>query len=125
MEYKERRAVPRYNSRVPCSVLSASTEAAILSHTEKLSLKAISLAIPSHPTYGADPSNVGVNVVLKLALPGGYVRLSGLLLRIDLANAIENLFVFKIEGATEVDRRLYHEHLDSLARGQDSPVTVT
>jgi len=40
--------------------------------------------------------------------------LSGLLLRLEQANSIDNLFVFKIEEANEVDRRLYDEHLDSL-----------
>ena len=114
VEYEERRSVPRYKARVPCSVLLA-TGATILTHTETLSLKAIALTIASNPIYGADPSNVGMNVVLKVALPGGYVRLSGTLLRLEQANAIENLFVFKIEGASEVDRRIYNEHLDSLA----------
>lgn len=59
VEYKERRSVPRYKSRVPCSVLCASTDSAILTHTEALSVKAISLTIASSPTYGADPSKVG------------------------------------------------------------------
>ena len=119
-EGKDRRSMPRHKARVPCSIVCPSTDSTILTHTEGLSLKAISLTIPLNPIYGADPSNVGVNVVLKLALPGGYVRLSGLLLRLEQANAIENLFVFKIEGATEVDRRLYNEHLDSLEREKAS-----
>ena len=115
---KERRRVPRYKARVPCSVLSASGGSALLTHTEALSVNAISLTIPSNPTYGADPGNVGVNVELKLALPAGYVRLSGSLVRLEQANTIDNLFVFKIEEASEVDRRIYDEHLDSLSRAQ-------
>jgi hypothetical protein len=111
---KERRRLPRHKARVPCSVLCVSTGSTILTHTETLSPDAISLTIPSNPTYGADPSNVGHKVALTLALPVGYAQLSGSLLRLEQANAIENLFVFKIEEANEVDRRLYNEHLDSL-----------
>jgi len=118
VEYADRRSVPRYKARLPCSVLSAATGATILTHTETLSLKAIALTIALNPIYGADPSNVGMDVELKVALPAGYVRLTGTLLRLEQANAIENLFVFKIEGANEVDRRLFNEHLDSLA-GQE------
>ena len=115
---EERRAVQRYKARVPCSVLRTSTGSTLLTHTETLSLSAISLTIPSNPTYGADPCNVEVNVELRLALPAGYLRLSGSLLRLVQANAIANLFVFKIEEANEVDQRLYDEHLDSLGREQ-------
>jgi len=114
----DRRSLPRYKARVPCSVLCASTGSTLLTHTESLSLNAISLTIPSNPTYGSDPSNVGNKVVLTLALPGGYAQLSGSLLRLEQANAIANLFAFKIEGANEVDRRLYNEHLDSLGHEQ-------
>ena len=119
-EGKERRSVPRYKTRVPYSVLCASTRTTLLTHTESLSQTAISLTIPSNPTYGADPSNVGRKVVLKLALPSGYAQLSGSLLRLEQANAIANLFVFKIEEANETDQRLYKEHLDSLGREQVS-----
>jgi hypothetical protein len=63
---------------------------------------------------------VGKKVVLTLALPGGYAQLSGSLLRLEQANAIENLFVFKIEEANEVERRLYNEYLDSLGHEQVS-----
>ena len=114
----ERRNLPRYKTRVPCSILRASTGSTILTHTEGLSLNAISLTIASNPVYGADPSNVGKKVVLKLALPGGYAQFSGSLLRLEQPNTIENLFVFMIEEASEVDRRLYNEHLDSLGREQ-------
>ena len=116
MVMNERRNLPRYKARVPCSILCASTGSSLLTHTEGLSLNAISLTIPVNPTYGADPSNVGKKVVLKLALPGGYAQLSGSLVRLEQANTIENLFVFKIEEANEVDRRLYNEHLESLGR---------
>jgi hypothetical protein len=119
VKVKDRRSVPRYKARVPCSVLCASTDSAILTHTEELSPQAISLTIPSNPTYGAaEPSNVGTSVVLTLALPVGYVRLSGSLLRHDQADPKDHLFVFKIEAATDLDRRLYNEHLDSLDREQ-------
>lgn len=114
----ERRSLPRYRVRVPCSILCALTGATILTHTEGLSENAISLTIPTNPTYGADPGNVGVDVELKLALPVGYVRLSGSLVRLEQANTVDNLFVFKIEEANEVDRRMYNEHLESLGRKQ-------
>jgi hypothetical protein len=127
-EVKNRRSVPRYKARVPCSVLCASIDSseasqderqlAVLTHTEELSLESISLTIPSNPTYGADPSNVGTKVTLELALPIGYVRLSGLLLRHEQAGSNDNLFVFKIEGANDPDWRSYNEHLDSLDREQ-------
>jgi hypothetical protein len=116
----ERRSVPRYQERVPCTVLCSLTGATILARTEMLSLKSLSVTIPSNPTYGAEPSDVGANVELRLALPEGYVRLSGSLLHMEQTNSIGNLFVFKIEGANEVDQRLYHEHLVSLSLSDSS-----
>ena len=114
-DVNERRSVPRYRDRAPCTVICSSTETTILARTEMLSLNSVSVTIPSNPTYGADPSMVGATVELRLALPGGYVRLSGSLLQIEQVDSIGNLFVFKIEGASEVDRRLYQEHLVSLS----------
>jgi hypothetical protein len=55
---------------------------------------------------------------ITLALPQGYVRLDGSLLRHAEANPKENLFAFKIEGGTETDRRLYEEYLESLFHEQ-------
>ena len=116
----ERRSVPRYKEQVLCSLLWSLTGATIVARTEMLSLKSISVTIPSNPTYGAEPSMVGQNVELELALPEGSVRLSGLLLSVEQADSIGNLLVFRIEGANEVDQRLYHEHLVSLSLS-DSP----
>ena len=120
IDVEEHRSVPRYRARVPCTVLCASTGATVLTRTEMLSLKSVSLTIASNPTYGAEPSRVGANVELRLALPGGYVRLSGSLLSVEQAESIGNLFVFKIEGANEVDQRLYQEHLVSLSLSDSS-----
>ncbi len=107
--------MPRHKVRVPCSVTCADTGATLLTHTAELSLQAISLTIPLNPTYGADdPSKVGTKVSLKLALPVGYVRLTGLLLRHQQADPNDHLFVFKIEAASDLDRRLYDEYVDSL-----------
>jgi hypothetical protein len=53
---------------------------------------------------------------ITLALPVGYVRLSGNLLRHADSTPKEDLFVFMIEGGNRVDRRLYQEYLDSLRR---------
>jgi len=115
IEVKDRRAVPRYKAHVPCSVTCAATGATLLTHTAELSLQAISLTIPSNPTYGAeDPSKVGTKVFLKLALPVGYVRLSGLLVRHQQADPKDHLFVFEIEAASDLDKRLYNEYVDSL-----------
>lgn len=114
-EVEDRRTVPRYKARVPCSVLCSATGATLLTHTAELSLEAVSLIIPSNPTYGADdPSKVGTKVSLKLALPSGYVRLSGVLLRHQQADPKDHLFVFKIEAASDLDRRLYDEYVDAL-----------
>ena len=116
-ETKDRRDVPRYEVRVPCSVTCVDTGATLLTHTAALSLQAISLTIPLNPTYGADdPSKVGTKVLLKLALPVGYVRLSGALLRHEQADPKDHLFVFKIEAASDLDQRLYDEYVDSLDR---------
>jgi len=117
IEVKDRRAVPRYKAHIPCSVTCAATGATLLTHTAELSLQAISLTIPLNPTYGADdPSKVGTKVSLKLALPVGYVRLSGVLLRHEQADPKDHLFVFKIEAASDLDQRLYDEYVDSLDR---------
>ena len=117
IELKDRRAVPRYKAHIPCSVTCATTGATLLTHTAELSLQAISLTIPLNPTYGADdPSKVGTKVSLKLALPVGYVRLSGVLLRHEQADPKDHLFVFKIEATSDLDRRLYNEYVDSLDR---------
>lgn len=115
IEVKDRRGVRRYKAHIPCSVTCATTGATLLTHTAELSLQAISLTIPLNPTYGADdPSKVGTKVSLKLALPVGYVRLSGVLLRHEQADPKDRLFVFKIEAASDLDQRLYDEYVDSL-----------
>src|SRR6266850_8563662 len=112
IDLKDRRDVTRFKARVPCSVLCAVTGATLLTHTAELSLQAVSLIIPSNPTYGADdPSKVGTKVSLKLALPAGYVRLSGVLLRHEPADPKDHLFVFKIEAASDLDQRLYNEYV--------------
>ena|SRR6267143_357749 len=117
IEIKDRRAVPRYKAHIPCSVTCAATGATLLTHTAELSLQAISLTIPVNPTYGAaDPSEVGTKVSLKLALPVGYVRLSGVLLRHEQADPKDHLFVFKIEAASDLDQRLYDEYVEALDR---------
>jgi hypothetical protein len=115
MDTNDRREVPRYKVRVPCSVTCADTGATLLTHTAEISLQAIALTIPLNPTYGADdPSKVGTKVSLKLALPAGYVRMSGVLLRYEQAEPKDHLFVFKIEAASDPDRRLYDEYVDAL-----------
>ena|SRR5438132_11424865 len=120
IELKDRRAVPRYKARVPCSVLCAVTGATLLTHTAELSQEAVAIIIPSNPTYGADdPSKVGTKVSLKLALPVGYVRLSGVLLRHEPADPKDHLFVFEVEAASDLDRRLYDEYVDALISKSD------
>ena len=117
--------MPRYQASVACTVLPSidpedttgdQRRSAIIGYTQNLSLDAIALILPSSQTYGTDPSNLGTAAELVLALPVGYVELSGALVRHQEAGPKDNLFVFRIEGANEMDRRLYREHLDSLRR---------
>jgi hypothetical protein len=58
---------------------------------------------------------LGTKAEINLALPGAYVRLSGLLLRLAQANETESLFVFKIDKVNYRYERKYREYLDSLA----------
>jgi hypothetical protein len=115
IEIKNRRDVPRYKVRVPCSVTCVESGATLLTHTAELSSQAVSLNIPRNPTYGADdPAKVGTKVTLKLALPEGYARLFGVLVRHEQADPEDHLFVFKIEAASDLDQRLYNEYVDAL-----------
>ena len=89
---KDRRSVPRYQASVACTVLPSidpedttgdQRRSAIIGYTQNLSLDAIALILPSSQTYGTDPSNLGTAAELVLALPVGYVELSGALVRFD------------------------------------------
>ena len=127
---KDRRSLPRYKTRIACSVepspfasdgtVQTEERHAVVGHTEDVSLECISLVLSSNPTCGTDPSRLGMLAEIQLALPVGYARLSGSLVRDAEASPQEHLFVFRIEGGDDIDWRLYHEHLASLSRGQPS-----
>ena len=53
-------------------------------------------------------------VQMNLALPVGYVRLSGTLIRYSPDDSGEYLFVFRIQDSKE--RSKYNEYLDSLEK---------
>src|SRR5947207_1305329 len=125
-QIRERRSAPRHKVRIPCSVLAISFDPgktaderpATLGYTHDVSIKSISVVLPSNPIYSPDKTELGTMSEITLALPQGYVRLDGSLLRHAEANAKENLFAFKVEGGTETDRRLYEEYLESLFHEQ-------
>ena len=113
----DRRVVPRFKVWVACSVLPRMSdqelrEQAVLGYVKDLSQRAIAVILPSNQTYGVDPSSLGQQVQLTLALPVGYVRLSATLIRSSPDVPGKHLFVFGIEESKE--RRKYDEFLDSL-----------
>ena len=113
----DRRVVPRFKVWVACSVLPRMSdqeirEQAVLGYVKDLSQRAIAVILPSNQTYGVDPSSLGQQVQLTLALPVGYVRLWATLIRSSPDVPGKHLFVFGIEESKE--RRKYDEFLDSL-----------
>jgi len=114
---KDRRAVPRFKVSVACSVLLGSSDQdsqaqAVLGHVKDLSRVAVAVLLPSNETYGLDASSLGKQVQMTLALPVGYVRLSGTLVRYSPDDSGKYFFVFRIEESKE--RSKYDEYLDSL-----------
>lgn len=112
---KDRRAVTRFKVWVACSVLCLSeedfSEQAVLGYVSELSREAVGVLLPSNETYGVDASSLGKEVQMTLALPVGYVRLSGTLVRYSPIDG-KYLFVFRIQESKE--RSKYDEYLDSL-----------
>ncbi len=113
----DRRVVPRFKVWVACSILPSLNdqdfrEQAVLGYVKDLSRHAIAVILPSNETYGVDPSSLGQQVQMTLALPVGYVRLSAILIRSSPDVPGKHLFVFGIEDSKE--RRKYDEFLDSL-----------
>jgi len=113
----DRRVVPRFKVWVACSVLPLLSDEnfhdqAVLGYVKDLSRHAIAVVLPSNETYGVDPSSLGQQVQMTLALPVGYVRLSAALIRSSPADPGKHLFVFGIQDSKE--RRKYDEFLESL-----------
>ena len=113
----DRRVVPRFKVWVACSILPRLNdqdfrEQAVLGYVKDLSQHAIAVILPSNETYGVDPSSLGQQVQMTLALPVGYVRLSATLVRSSPDVPGKHLFVFGIEDSKE--RRKYDEFLDFL-----------
>jgi hypothetical protein len=113
----DRRAVPRFQVWVACSVLPRLSdeefrEQAVLGYVKDLSREAIAVLLPSNETYGVNASNLGNLVQMTLALPIGYVRLSAILVRSSPDDSGKHLVVFGIQESKE--RRKYDEYLDSL-----------
>ena len=121
-DIKDRRSVPRYKIRIPCSILvlafdtpkGADARPATLGYTHDVSLRSISVVLPSHPMYSSDKGELGQLAEITLALPDKHLRLDGSLLRHAEATEKENLFAFRIEGGTGTERRSYEEYLESL-----------
>ena len=114
---EDRRVVPRFKVWVACSVLPRISdqnfrEQAVLGYVKDLSRHAIAVVLPSNETYGVDPSSLGQQVQMTLALPVGYVRLSATLIRSSPDVPGKHLFVFGIEDSK--DRRKYDDFLESL-----------
>jgi len=114
---ENRRAVPRFQVWVACSVLPLLTdqdfrEQAVLGSVRDLSREAITVLLPAHQRYGVDASSLGEQVQMNLALPVGYVRLSATLVRSSPDDSGKHVFVFRIEDSKE--RTKYNEYLDSL-----------
>jgi len=114
---KDRRAVPRFQVWVACSVLPRLSdeefcEQAVLGYVKDLSREAVAILLPSNETYGVNASNLGKQVQMTLALPVGYVRLSATLVRSSPDDAGKHLVVFGIQESKE--RCKYDEYLDSL-----------
>ncbi|MDQ6651330.1 MAG: PilZ domain-containing protein [Acidobacteriota bacterium] len=114
---EDRRAVPRFQVWVACSVLPRLSdeefvEQAVLGYVKDLSRDAVAVLLPSNETYGVNASNLGREVQMTLALPVGYVRLSATLVRSSPDNSGKHLVVFAIQESKE--RSKYYEYLDSL-----------
>ena len=114
---KDRRAVPRYQVKVACSVLVHSSdqrfrEQAVLGQVKDLSRHAVAVLLPTNETYGVDALGMEKQIQLTLALPVGYVRLSASLIRYKRDESGKYFFVFKIQESN--DRNKYDEYLDSL-----------
>ena len=109
--------MPRFKVWVACSVLPRISdqeilEQAVLGYVKDLSRRAIAVILPSNETYGVDPTSLGQQVQMTLALPVGYVRLSATLIRSSPDVPGKHLFVFGIEESKE--RMKYEQFLDSL-----------
>jgi PilZ domain len=114
---KDRRAVPRFKVSVACSISLRSSdenirEQAVLGYVKDLSRVAVAVLLPSNETYGVDASSLGKQVEMTLALPVGYVRLSGTLVRYSPDDSGQYFFVFMIQDSKERSR--YDAYLDSL-----------
>jgi len=114
---KDRRAVPRYQVQVACSVLVHSSDQrfrdeAVLGQVKDLSRNAVAVLLPTNETYGVDALGMEKQIQLTLALPVGYVRLSASLIRYKRDESGKYFFVFKIQESD--DRSKYDEYLDAL-----------
>jgi hypothetical protein len=114
---KDRRAVPRFKVSVACSISARSSdenirEEAVLGYVKDLSRVAVAVLLPSNETYGVDASSLGKQVEMTLALPVGYVRLVGTLVRYSPDDSGQYFFVFMIQESKERSR--YDAYLDSL-----------
>ncbi len=119
LPHDDRRAVPRFKVRIACSVLlrlndEQFSEQAVLGYVKDLSREAAAVLLPTNITFGVDASSLGKQVQMNLALPIGYVRLSGTLIRYSPDDSGEYLFVFRIQDSKE--RSKYNEYLDSLEK---------
>ncbi len=114
---KDRRAVPRFKVSCACSISALSTDEkfpkqAVLGYVKDLSRVAVAVLLPSNETYGVDASSLGKQVEMTLALPVGYVRLTGTLVRYSPDDSGQYFFVFMIQDSKERSR--YNAYLDSL-----------
>ena len=114
---EDRRAMPRLQVWVACSVLprlsdEAFREQAVLGYVKDMSREAVAVLLPSNETYGVNASSLGKQVQMTLALPVGYIRLSAILVRSSPDDSGKHLAVFGIQESKE--RRKYDEYLDSL-----------
>ena len=114
---EDRRAMPRLQVWVACSVLprlsdEAFREQAVLGYVKDLSREAVAVLLPSNETYGVNASSLGKQVQMTLALPVGYIRLSAILVRSSPDDSGKHLVVFGIQESKE--RSKYEEYLDSL-----------
>lgn len=116
----DRRAVPRFKVWIGCSVLLGLSdeefrEQSVLGYVKDLSREAVSVFPLSNETYGVDASSIGMQVLMNLALPVGYVRLSATLVRYSPDDSGKQLFVFRIqEPEDSKERNKYDEYLVSL-----------
>jgi hypothetical protein len=116
----DRRAVPRFKVWIGCSVLlglsdQEFSEKSVLGYVKDLSREAVAVFPLSNETYGVDASSIGKQVLMNLALPVGYVRLSAALVRYSPDDSGKQLFVFRIQEPEDSKERIkYDEYLDSL-----------